>query len=56
MNKPPPLNGCYRRNPSVKALQLQGLINQGSALHQKRVLDGFFRDYIGFTAQDLDLV
>ena len=35
MNKPPPLNKDYHRDPNSKALKRKGFINHGSTLHNK---------------------
>ena len=32
MNKPPPLNRDYNRDPNIKALKTRGFINHGSTL------------------------
>ena len=32
INKPPPLNGDYDRDPNIKALKGRGFINHGSTL------------------------
>ena len=36
INKPPPLNRDYDRDPNIKALKRRGLINHGSTLESSR--------------------
>ena len=35
INKPPPLNRDYNRDPNIHALKRRGFINQGSTLNPK---------------------
>ena len=57
INKPPPFNRDYNRDPNIKALKGRGFINHGSTLWQAAFMVVAFRvcgtqpDYVRFSRE-----